>query len=96
MASAKWSGDHYCGEWSASAFAENGITYEASERNKSEIYLEALPLFSRGVISIPNLPPLIGELAIAGEADAQRRSRHCRSSPTWGSTGRTVCAAALR
>jgi hypothetical protein len=57
-------GDRYSAEWVVSAFKENGIGYEASEKSKSDLYLEALPLFTRGIVSIPNLPPLIRELRL--------------------------------
>jgi hypothetical protein len=60
----KVTGDKYAAEWVVQSFAEHAITYESSERNKSEIYLDALPLFSRGAISMPNLPPLIKELRL--------------------------------
>jgi hypothetical protein len=36
-------GDRYAGAWVADAFRKEGIRYIASERNRSEIYLDALP-----------------------------------------------------
>ena len=57
-------GDRYSAEWVVSSFSENGITYEASEKSKSDLYLEALPLFTRGIVSIPNMPQLIRELRL--------------------------------
>jgi len=42
-------GDKYGGEWVSSAFEKEGILYSPSEFSKSDIYLEARPLFS-----IPN------------------------------------------
>jgi hypothetical protein len=35
-----------------------------SEYSKSQLYLEALPLFTRGLIAIPDLPPLLKELRL--------------------------------
>lgn len=37
-------GDAYGGEWPREAFRDNGIGYELSEMNRSELYLETLPL----------------------------------------------------
>jgi hypothetical protein len=35
-------GDHYAGEWPKDAFKRNGITYVASEKRKSDLYVESL------------------------------------------------------
>lgn len=56
-------GDAYSGEWVVSAFKEHGITYRTSPISKSAIYLEALPLFTRGEVQLPDLRPLLVELA---------------------------------
>lgn len=36
-------GDKYAASWVSDAFEKNGISYEASERSRSQIYLEFLP-----------------------------------------------------
>jgi len=41
-------GDHYSGEWIVQAFAKCGITYRWSDRNRSDIYIDCLPLFTTG------------------------------------------------
>src|ERR1700730_17946002 len=41
-------GDAYSALWCVEAFAKVGIRYVHSERNRSEIYLDALPLFTAG------------------------------------------------
>jgi hypothetical protein len=42
-------GDRYAGEWVAAAFRKNGINYSPSERTKSELYADLLPVVnSRG------------------------------------------------
>src|SRR5262249_24957168 len=56
-------GDRYAGAWVSAAFAAHGIAYEASSLSKSEIYLEALPLFTRGAAEVPDDAKLITELA---------------------------------
>jgi hypothetical protein len=55
-------GDAYAGEWPGRSFSAAGITYRAAELNRGEIYMEALPLFTRGVISLPNHSTLLREL----------------------------------
>ena len=57
-------GDNYSAAWAETAFTKAGIRYERSELNKSELYLEALPLFMRGAISIPDYPKLLRELRL--------------------------------
>lgn len=57
-------GDGYSAEWAVSAFKDCGIKYERADKNKSTLYLEALPLFTRGAIRIPDLPVLTRELRL--------------------------------
>ena len=57
-------GDNYSAEWAARAFRDHGIRYEVSDINRSQIYLEALPLFSRGVVRIPDHPKMLRELRL--------------------------------
>jgi hypothetical protein len=55
-------GDHYAGEWVVESFSSHKIFYNSSDRSKSEIYLESLPLFATGVIELPDNQILIAEL----------------------------------
>jgi hypothetical protein len=57
-------GDSYSAEWVESAFRDNGIKYVRSEKPKSQLYLEAAPLFARGGITLPNHPTLLRELRL--------------------------------
>jgi hypothetical protein len=57
-------GDNYSGDWVTTAWREAGLPYERSEKNKSQLYLEALPLFTRQLISIPNHTQLLRELRL--------------------------------
>jgi hypothetical protein len=41
-------GDRYGAQWTVDAFAKCGIRYEHSERDRSALYLDALPLFTSG------------------------------------------------
>ena len=55
-------GDKYAAQWVVEAFAKHGIAYRHSERNKSEIYLEAEPLFAQGSVRLPDDRALLTEL----------------------------------
>lgn len=57
-------GDHYAAEWVAGAWRDCGVSYARSDINKSQIYLEALPLFARGIVRLPDHPRLLRELRL--------------------------------
>jgi hypothetical protein len=57
-------GDHYAAEWVKGAWSRAGVRYVASELPKSQIYLEALPMFTRGLVSLPDHPALSRELRL--------------------------------
>lgn len=57
-------GDNFAGEWTVAAFMGAGISYERCETPKSGLYLEAVPVFMRGAITIPDHPQLIRELRL--------------------------------
>ena len=51
-------------QWVAGAWRKAGIGYFKSELPKSQIYLECLPLFARGLVRLPNHPRLLRELRL--------------------------------
>ncbi len=55
-------GDRYAGQWVVEAFAKHGITYKHSTLSKSEIYLEAEPLFAQGAVQLLDNRALLTEL----------------------------------
>jgi hypothetical protein len=57
-------GDNFSGEWVAGAWKKHGISYLKSPLPKSQIYLEVLPLFTRGLVSLPDHPRLIKQLRL--------------------------------
>jgi hypothetical protein len=57
-------GDNYSAAWCETAFRDAGIKYIRAEKPKSVLYLEALPLFTRGAISLPDHPKLLRELRL--------------------------------
>jgi hypothetical protein len=57
-------GDLYGHQWVQQAWRDAGIPYTASDLNASMLYLEALPLFTRGLVSLPDHPALLRELRL--------------------------------
>jgi hypothetical protein len=55
-------GDRYAGDWPAEQFRKHGVTYEQSEFNKSDIYLNALPMFNSHRIELLDSNRLIEQL----------------------------------
>jgi hypothetical protein len=47
-------GDRYAGEWPPEQFSRNGILYEPSEWNKSELYLSFLPMLNSRTVALLN------------------------------------------
>ena len=47
-------GDAYAAQWVAAAWQEQNITYQKSDLPKSAIYLEVVPLFTRGLVRLPD------------------------------------------
>lgn len=60
----KVTGDNFAGEWVAGAFKDGGVDYERSQLPRSGLYLESIPMFARGAVSIPDHPKLIRELRL--------------------------------
>jgi len=57
-------GDAYSAQWVAGAWREAGINYRKSPLTKSDIYLECIPLFTRGLVRLPDHPKLLRELRL--------------------------------
>jgi hypothetical protein len=74
------SGDAYGKEWVAQAWRECGLQYLTSERTKVEIYLEALPLFTRGQVKLRPHDILLRGAAATRTEDDSYWSRFCWSS----------------
>ncbi len=55
-------GDHYGGEWPTEQFRKNGVEYEVSEKNKSEIYGESLPILNSARCRLLDNPRLVNQL----------------------------------
>ena len=61
-------GDRYAAEWVVSAFATCGITYRHSERDRSAIYQDALPLFTSGRVRLLDNQKLVSQFASLEDA----------------------------
>jgi len=55
-------GDRYSAEWIPAAFRSHGVGYRPTERDRSTIYLEALPVVNAGLVELLDDPVLIREL----------------------------------
>jgi hypothetical protein len=56
-------GDRYSAGWVVEAFAREGITYRHAARDRSAIYLDALPLFTAGRARLLDHPRCAAQLA---------------------------------
>jgi hypothetical protein len=55
-------GDRYAGEWPREQFQKRGITYEPSEKPKSDIYRELLPLLNSRKVELLDNARLVNQL----------------------------------
>jgi hypothetical protein len=56
-------GDRYGGEWPIESFRNHGITYEASAKSKSELYLQLLSQLNSRAVGLLDVPRLVAQLA---------------------------------
>ena len=56
-------GDRYAASWVTDAFAKQGVKYTHSERDRSAIYSDALPLFTAGRARLVDNHKLVSQLA---------------------------------
>lgn len=55
-------GDRYGGEWPREQFRKSNITYEPSEKSKSDLYQAALPLLNSNKVELLDIPRLSSQL----------------------------------
>jgi hypothetical protein len=55
-------GDRYAGEWPREQFRSHGIHYRPSERAKSDLYRDTLPLINSARVELLDHPRLVGQL----------------------------------
>ena len=56
-------GDRYSAQWVVGEFSRNDISYEASERDRSAVYSDFLPLLTSGRARLLDSARLVGQLA---------------------------------
>jgi hypothetical protein len=56
-------GDHYCANWVVEAFSKVGIRYIQSDRDRSQIYMDTLPLFTSGRVRLLDSKRLVSQFA---------------------------------
>ncbi|MBY0383245.1 MAG: hypothetical protein K2W78_15155 [Xanthobacteraceae bacterium] len=56
-------GDRYAAEWVVAAFSKCGINYEHSDRDRSSLYQDALPLFTSGRVRLLDNQRLVSQFA---------------------------------
>ena len=95
-------GDRYAAEWVVEAFRRAGIRYRQSERDRSALYLDALPLFAAGRVRLIDNPRLVHQF-IGLERRTGRSGRDRVDHPPGGAddaanaaAGALVLAAAKR
>ncbi len=59
---ARVTGDHYAGEWPREQFRKNGVSYDLSEKPKSAIYGDLLPLLNSGKVELLEHPRQYSQL----------------------------------
>jgi hypothetical protein len=61
---ARVTGDNFAQEWVSGAWRSCGIAYDRSDLVRSDIYLECLPAFTRGLVVLPDHARLLRELRL--------------------------------
>jgi hypothetical protein len=89
-------GDYYAAEWTVSTWRKEAISYQRSELTASQLYLETLPLFTRGLVSLPDHQPLLRELLLL-ERSPQRSGKDQVTHPRGAHDDlANVCCGVLR
>jgi hypothetical protein len=76
-------GDSYAAQWVAQSWATTGINYVKSDAVKSQIYLECIPLFTRGLVRLPDHAKLLRELRLL-ERQTHRGGKESVDHPRGG------------
>ena len=92
-------GDRYAGEWPREQFRKHGVEYVPSEKPKSDLYRETLPMFSSGRVRLLDLPRLIMQLlnlerrTARGGKDSIDHAPHAHDDVANAAAGALVTAA---
>ena len=72
-------GDRYAGEWPREQFRKCGVQYELSQRPKSDLYRDFLPLINSRQVELLDHPARYRAALFAGAPHCARRPRFDRS-----------------
>jgi hypothetical protein len=89
------SGDRYSGEWVADAFRRAGIQYRTSDRTRSEIYLESLPLITGRRVELLDHAKLLAQLASLERRTSRVSGRETVDHPPGKTSHDDVCNSAM-
>jgi hypothetical protein len=84
-------GDRYAGEWLREQFRKYGISYEVSEKSKSDLYREVLPAINSGTVALLDHPRMVTQFC----GLERRVARGGRDSIDHGPTGHDDVANAV-
>lgn len=56
-------GDRYGAQWTVESFAKAGARYIQSDRDRSNVYMDTLPIFTSGKVRLLDNPRLISQFA---------------------------------
>lgn len=87
-------GDRYGGSWPGDEFKKHGITYKTSEKPKTDLYRDALPMFNSGRVELPPDNRLINQLC-ALERRTSRGGRDSIDHPVNGNDDRANAVAGV-
>ena len=87
------SGDRFGGEFPREQFRKRGITYDVSERVKSEIYRDFLPLLNSGRVILPRNERLMRQLCSLERTTARGSGRDNIDHPSGGHDDVANCVA---
>jgi hypothetical protein len=76
-------GDRYAGEWPREQFRKNGINYETSDKSRSELYIELLPLINSRAVDLLDSDRLTTQL-VSLERRTARSGRDSVDHPPGG------------
>ena len=55
-------GDRYAGEWPREQFRKHGVSYEISEKTRSDLYRDMLPVLNSGRVVLLDNPKLVTQI----------------------------------
>jgi hypothetical protein len=88
-------GDRYAGEWPRERFRAHGIAYDVSEKPKSSLYGELLPLLNSGRVDLLDIPRAIAQLCGLERRTARGGRDSIDHSPGGHDDVANACAGAL-